>query len=300
MQTRAGVREKAEQIGSRFIRSEMPEEHREFFANLRWVVVANLRNDGNPAIGLIGGAPGFLAAPDPGTLTLESKLDPSDPLSEGFQPGRALGFLGIQLADRRRNRVNGSVIATDNKRTTIAVNQSFGNCPAYIQKRDDQPVKHPGKKSSTRETVGDPSTIQAFLSTRDTFFIASRFEDAEEAKGSGVDASHRGGKPGFVQLRQGILRFPDFSGNKFFNTLGNITADPRVALVFPDFESGDLLYINGEASVVWEGATLEAFEGAERLVEVRPLEVFWRRAALPFRVHAPAQPSPALNRTGTW
>ena len=51
----------------------------------------------------------------------------------------------------------------------------------------------------------------------------------------GMDVSHRGGRPGFVKLDGDTLVVPDFRGNRYFNTLGNLVSDPRAALVFVDF-----------------------------------------------------------------
>ena len=63
----------------------------------------------------------------------------------------------------------------------------------------------------------------------DTFFIATYHEaEADDPVGvrSGNDVSHRGGPPGFVQL-EGLdrLRWPDYIGNNFFQTLGKSTGN---------------------------------------------------------------------------
>ena len=57
--------------------------------------------------------------------------------------------------------------------------------------------------------------------------------------------SHRGGKPGFVGVQGDTLAIPDFRGNRFYNTLGNLLGDPRAGLLFVDFASGDILQIQG-------------------------------------------------------
>jgi uncharacterized protein len=57
--------------------------------------------------------------------------------------------------------------------------------------------------------------------------------------------------PGFVRWADGdTLVFDDFAGNNFFNTLGNIVSDPRVSLLFIDFDSGRQLRISGDAALV--------------------------------------------------
>ena len=85
----------------------------------------------------------------------------------------------------------------------------------------------------------------------DTFFVASYVDDAE--RGRAVDVSHRGGRPGFVRIgADGVLTIPDFSGNRFFNTLGNLIANPKAGLLFVDFETGDELQLTGDAEVLLE------------------------------------------------
>jgi hypothetical protein len=92
---------------------------------------------------------------------------------------------------------------------------------------------------------------------------------------------------------------PDYAGNRFFNTLGNLTANPRAGLLFIDFASGDLLLLTGTTTIIWEGAALNAFAGAERLWRVAPVQGRWLRGALPLRVKL-REFSPTLQGTGTW
>lgn len=62
---------------------------------------------------------------------------------------------------------------------------------------------------------------------------------------TGVDISHRGGKPGFVQVSQdGRPKFPDYSGNNFFNTLGNIHDDGRVGLLFAELSTNSAVVVH--------------------------------------------------------
>ena len=112
--------------------------------------------------------------------------------------------------------------------------------------------------------------------------------------------SHRGGKPGFVRVdADGTLMVPDFSGNNFFNTLGNLAINPRAGLLFADFVSGDLLHLAVAAEIVWDGAQLEAFAGAQRLMKFRVLDALRLKRAMPL-VWSVAQRSPLLASTGSW
>jgi predicted pyridoxine 5'-phosphate oxidase superfamily flavin-nucleotide-binding protein len=135
----------------------------------------------------------------------------------------------------------------------------------------------------------------------DTFFIATAYPAAAGGGSShGVDVSHRGGKPGFVRVdADGTLTAPDFIGNFFFNTLGNLAVNPRAGLLFVDFDSGDLLHVAADAQIIWEGRELESFAGAQRLLRFHVREMRRIEGALPLR-WGTAGISPFLARTGDW
>jgi hypothetical protein len=92
---------------------------------------------------------------------------------------------------------------------------------------------------------------------------------------------------------------PDFLGNYFFNTLGNLTVNPRAGLLFIDFDNGDLLYLAVKADIVWDGPELRAFEGAQRLLRFNVLQMRRVEGALPLRWGA-AELSTALAGMGRW
>ena len=77
----------------------------------------------------------------------------------------------------------------------------------------------------------------------------------------GLDVSHRGGPPGFVRVDGDVLTIPDYRGNRYFNTLGNLLLEPRAALLFVDFARGEMLQLQGRGDVAWDEADLP---GAER------------------------------------
>src|SRR3546814_3711220 len=70
----------------------------------------------------------------------------------------------------------------------------------------------------------------------------------------GVDVSHRGGSPGFLGMEDGALVWPEYRGNYYFNTLGNLALDRACGLIIPDFETGDLLQMTGSAEILWPEA----------------------------------------------
>ncbi len=76
---------------------------------------------------------------------------------------------------------------------------------------------------------------------------------------------------------------PDYRGNRFFNTLGNLAINPRAGLLFINFARGDLLQLAGETRIVWDGPEVAAAAGSERIWRLAPSHGRWLRVALPLR-----------------
>lgn len=285
VQRRAGVNEEAESSGRRGIRRYMPDQHRKFFSEQPFMVFGGLDANGQPWATLRAAEPGFVSSPDPRTLRIDGGVLPGDPLAGSWQRGTMIGGLGLQPQTRRRNRVNGVVSSVDGDTVMLDVMQSFGNCAKYIQSRTPTFVArgkadvHTPVETATQLSDAD----RELLAGADTFFIASANVGEEAGPARGADVSHRGGMPGFVRIDDAItLTTPDFKGNRFFNTLGNLLHDPRAGLLFVDFASGDLLYVAARAEIVWDGSELAEFPLAERLVRFHITEVRRSRKALPF------------------
>jgi ferredoxin-NADP reductase/predicted pyridoxine 5'-phosphate oxidase superfamily flavin-nucleotide-binding protein len=308
-QARVGISERMAQVGRRVIRGAMPDQHRDFFEMLPFVLVGSLDRDGRPWASILSGRPGFLRSPDPQTLTVTAQPAYGDPLGANLAAGAPVGLLGIQLETRRRNRMNGTIAERSEGGFTIRVGQSFGNCPQYIQARRPTFVAEPGSVGTPRPVRAEGPVLSpqaaALVAGADTFFIATRSAEAEGGglPAEGVDVSHRGGRPGFIRVTeeggQTVLTAPDFVGNFFFNTFGNLQVDPRAGLVFVDFDTGGVLSLTGTAEVIWNGPEVEAFAGAERLLRFRLGEGVWIEDAVPLRWSAP-EPATQLAETGTW
>ncbi|OLL28649.1 pyridoxamine 5'-phosphate oxidase [Burkholderia sp. SRS-W-2-2016] len=284
-QERAGVRSVAEASGRRGIRRFMPTQHREFFTAQPFIVLGGVDAHGQPWATLRAAKPGFIASPDEKTLRIDGGELAGDPLAGHWRDGALLGALGIEPRTRRRNRVNGIVRPAQRGSLQIEVMQSFGNCPKYIQSRTPVFVERDaaGQRAPAEIATRLSDADRALLARADTFFIASaNLSDAAQLA-RGVDVSHRGGAPGFVRVDDAnTLTTPDYSGNRFFNTIGNLVHDPRAGLLFIDFASGDLLYLAVWAEIVWDGDELAAFAGAQRLVRFHVSEVRRSRGVLPF------------------
>ncbi len=294
---RLGVGARMETLGPKLIRDRMPDQHRLFFEQLPFVVLGAVGDTGAPWATLLEGAPGFLRAPDPRTLRVGALPAHGDPARAGIEEGASIGLLGIEPSTRRRNRVNGRVAELDEAGLTLAVEQSFGNCPQYIQTRDLAFTRDPAEtfEPPLERRPSLDAAARAQIAAADTFFVASYGGDHRR----GVDVSHRGGKAGFVRVSGEVLTIPDFSGNLFFNTLGNLLVYPRAGLAFADFRTGDLLQLTGAVEVVLEGEEIRSFRGAERLWRVKVEEMVRRRGALALRGEL-GEYSPRSLATGAW
>ena len=300
IQARVGARDKVEEIGRRFIRRHLPEEHRAFYGQLPFMLLGSVDEAGRPWASILAGPPGFVRSPDEHTLEIGAAPLPGDPAADHVTEGAAVGLLGIEFASRRRNRVNGRVTRRDDGGLRIAVDQTFGNCPMYIQAREFEAVTTAGQPAPREPIDGLDEAAREFVGRADSFFIATHFAEGDGRATEGADVSHRGGRPGFVRVEEdGSLLWPDFTGNTHFNTLGNILLNPRAGLLFVDYESGDVLTLTGAAEIIWEGDELDFYTGAERLVRFRPETGYRLPAAVPLRWRFQDY-SPVLDQTGSW
>ena len=278
------------------IRDFMPEQHRTFFAALPYVAVAVSDVAGWPLATLLEGDPGFVTSPDPTSLRVNRLPREPDPAAGRIRVGDEIGLLGIDFGTRRRNRANGVVSSLDASGFSVAVRQSFGNCPQYIQRRSI--TRADTDAGCAREFTSLDHEARSLIERADTFFVASRARTDSWPAG-GADISHRGGRPGFVRIEDDALFVPDFRGNRYFNTLGNLLGEPRASLLFPDFETGDLLQLQGLASIEWGESAAAPVQGAERIWQFRVIRGWYRPHGVALR-GALIDYSPVTLRTGTW
>jgi uncharacterized protein len=301
IQARLGAQDRIDKQGRRMIREYLPAQAQQFFAQLPYVIAGTVDADGNPWASILIGNPGFLSSPDDRTLQVKAKPLLGDPLDTILADGIDIGLLGIELDTRQRHRLNGTVTTTHTDGFAVQVGQSFGNCPQYIQARRVVPARPAPTDPKLVHQVTTLATVEQDLITAvDTFFIATAYQSASAGVASGVDVSHRGGKPGFIRIDDDrTLTIPDFSGNCHFNTFGNLELNPHAGLLFVDFAQGNLLYLTGTAEVIWQGAEIFAYEGAERLLRFHLSQGYRVENSLPLHWSTPKS-SPFLDRTGSW
>ncbi len=295
LQQKAGVAERMEAFGQKVIRDHMPDQHRIFYHQLPFMVAASVDAQGRPWATLLEGPEGFVSSPDPRQLTIDTTLPADDPATPGLAAGQAVGLLGIELHTRRRNRINGQIRHAARGRLEVTVEQSFGNCPQYIQLREGTRVDEPSQGRFDATTLD--ATAIGMIEAADTFFVASYVEHENGQRS--VDVSHRGGRPGFVKVEGNRLTIPDYAGNLHFNTLGNLLVNPQAGLLFIDFSNGNVLQLHGRAEVLLDSPNIQAFEGAERLWTLQVEQVVWRPAGVSLR-WAFKEYAPTSLMTGTW
>ncbi|HTS94334.1 MAG TPA: pyridoxamine 5'-phosphate oxidase family protein [Stellaceae bacterium] len=129
-----------------------------------------------------------------------------------------------------------------------------------------------GERLETHPAANDMLTpdLIRFIGERDSFFLATASREGWPY------VQHRGGPPGFLQvLDERTLAFADFSGNKHYLSIGNLTENDRVHLFLMDWANQRRLKIWGRATVVEDptfiAATMpENYEAKpERAIRIR-------------------------------
>jgi predicted pyridoxine 5'-phosphate oxidase superfamily flavin-nucleotide-binding protein len=296
VQARAGARREADRV-ARIVAGEITDVVRVYLATMQLAVLATLDESGQPWASLLTGPQGFPEVIDGRTVALEPE-HPLDPiLASNLRAGPEAGMLGMDVSGRRRRvRVNGEArLDPEGRCLILRAREVFANCPRYIQAREELPR---GEEDPSRVPLRRPASggeVASRVRATDTFFVASH------SAAGGADASHRGGMPGFVRASQGgpspdrTIAWDDYPGNNLFQTLGNVHLDPRVGLLFVDFEDGSVLQVAGEAELRWDGPN-DAGSGTGRTVLVRVREAFLTEGATPRRWrlsgYSPHNPEP--------
>lgn len=276
VQAQAGVQEMASRVG-KSIRSIIPLAAQEFLSSQPFVVVSSINQQGRVWASILAGQPGFMRVIDERTVQINAKPANGDPLSENILWNDHIGMIVIEFATRRRMRINGTA-KIDNDAIHIQTEQVYSNCPKYIQARTWQSHVQSNNQTSILRSTEFSDDQLSWIQRADTFFVATHHKDG------GSDASHRGGQPGFIHvLNKNTIKFPDYTGNTMFQTLGNISVNPNCGLLFIDFERGTTLQLTGTAKIIWNQNELTEFIEAERAVEFCASEIIEILGALPLR-----------------
>jgi len=226
-----------------------------FIENQSMVIVSSEDESGDVWISILFGKSGLTKVIDEDTISFNKELiynSHEDIFFKNSTAKKEIGAIFIELGSRKRYRINGNVVENEKENITINVKEAYGNCPKYIQCR----LFTFSNEIANRETVvftGNKlnEEQQEWISNADTFFVGSKGEKGK------LDASHRGGNPGFVELlHDGSLKIPDYVGNSMYNTLGNILENSNAGLLFINFKNGNTLQLNGSATLLFDQHTI--------------------------------------------
>jgi uncharacterized protein len=144
--------------------------------------------------------------------------------------------------------------------------QTYSEAQRALQERFDTRRLADRLAEATTDRISEAH--KAFIEARDMFFIATA-----DAHGW-PQVSYKGGDPGFVRVvDERTIAFPVYNGNGMYLTVGNLATNPRVGLLFIDFEGGSRLRMNG-ITTIDDGELAATFPGAELAVRVEAREVF--------------------------
>lgn len=110
---------------------------------------------------------------------------------------------------------------------------------------------------------------KSFIESRDLFFLTTI-----DHRGYPT-CSHKGGAPGFVKVVDNkTIVFPSYDGNGMFLSMGNITANNKIGMLFIDFETPHRVRVHGTASIDKLDPLIQEFHGAELVARVTVTEIF--------------------------
>lgn len=110
-----------------------------------------------------------------------------------------------------------------------------------------------------------------------------------------MDVNHRGGPPGFVRVltdkSSTTLIWPEYSGNRLYQTLGNLFVTPLAGLCFADFQTGSVLYLTGTTEILIGTSAAQVLPRSNLAVKLTVTAARFVATGLPFR-GSPGEPSP--------
>ncbi|MEP3225562.1 MAG: hypothetical protein ABJO01_06275 [Parasphingorhabdus sp.] len=306
------------------IEKDMPQQHAEFFNGLPYLPLATMDKRGRPWASILV----TMSDSDPsiGITTFNrnqtdvvAEVNQYDPFVRALGPNqnpsgdycRLFAGVGVDFSNRRRNKLAGlikpiSLDAEGKISLRLISDQHLGNCPKYITVRS---LEHKARKaelaldSFDALTAALPDASKNLIARASTVFLATKHSahsDGSSEDQGDMGFNHRGGSPGFVRTYEqkdgdiitSYLVLPDHSGNRFYQSLGNIETDKQVGLAFPDFTTGDVLYITGNAENLYDADAEAIMPRVSLLTRIEVTGAVFVKGALNLRLGSEEQYSP--------
>ena len=279
-----------------------PPAHGKRIAENELMAVGALDDSGRPWTTVWGGQRGFADRIAEGTLRIRALVDGiHDPVTQALLPlpvdGRQLprypddasddglkliSGMSIDFESRDRVKVMGRLLAAkilerDNNRNkdkllsevqlSMLVQESTGNCPKYINRREVR-TNVPSPQLLSESLPLSQRAID-LIHKADLFFMSS-------TNGDSMDTNHRGGPAGFLRVACNeseedggvVLVYPEYSGNRLYQSLGNLYLNPKIGIVVPDFETSDVLYLTGVAELLLGPSASEIMPHCKMVIRV--------------------------------
>jgi ferredoxin-NADP reductase/predicted pyridoxine 5'-phosphate oxidase superfamily flavin-nucleotide-binding protein len=289
------------------------------------LAIGTLDSKNRPWTSLWGGVVGFTESLGGGIIGTRTVVDGNnDPVVKALVGGavdrnmvqgnqKMVSGLTIDLMTRKRVKIFGRMIAGAVELVEVEpedgigreddaperqhriqlvtkIEQSLGNCPKYLNRWELRPALVTSKVESQGPELSPKAT--ALITKADMFFLSSSVEDD-------MDTNHRGGPAGFVRILSNTeIVYPEYSGNRLYQSLGNLLVSPKIGIAFPDYETGDVLYLTGIVEILVGEKASTLLPGSNLAVKTTIEEARLVQGGLPFRgVRREPSPYNPLVRT---
>ncbi|KAK7185762.1 oxidoreductase [Paraphaeosphaeria sporulosa] len=274
------------------------------------LAIGTLDSQERPWTSLWGGNHGFSEMLGGGIIGTRTLVDAAhDPVVNALVghapkgemvPGKEkmLAGLTIDLMERKRVKIFGRAIAgcvnevkveveddhaksagvpewQDQVQLITKIEQSLGNCPKYLNAYEIRPALVSPTLMSQSETLSEEA--KALILKSDMFFLTTSVPED-------MDTNHRGGPPGFVRILSDTeIVYPEYSGNRLYQSLGNLLINPKIGVTFPAYDTGDVVYITGTAKVIVGADAAALLPGSNLAVRIKIEEARHVKEGLPLR-----------------
>jgi hypothetical protein len=289
---------------------EFPPAHGVRIASNHLLGLGTLDDEGQPWSTIWGGERGFAKRIAKGVLGIRAVVDRQyDPVVQALLgsavPGKHvrrddetigrkfMSGISIDFDSRDRVKVMGRLLtgeAEDNNNVgevqlAMLVQESTGNCPKYINKRDVH--AHVPSPRLVSDSLPLPQHAIDLIHKADLFFMSS-------TNGDSMDTNHRGGRVGFVRVARNepdkecgdggvVLVYPEYSGNRLYQSLGNLYLNNKIGIAVPDFETSDVLYLTGTAQLLLGEAATAVMPYCKLALQIHVQAARLVADGLPFR-----------------